>query len=130
MSSMIRRELKMLLPRMLLLDALAYGISIFFLGFRLPMALGLLIGTIGEVISLILLGNAVEASLRKKPKQAKISMAVSYVGRTILTAGVIAYAYVSRDIINPVGTALPFIFPKLIYFIQSISPKERRDRNG
>lgn len=130
MSSMIRRELKMLLPRMLLLDVLAYGISIFFLGFRLPMAIGLLIGTVGEAVSLILLGNAVEASLRKSPKQAKLSMTISYAGRAILAAGVIAYAYVSRDIINPVGAALPFFFPKLIYFIQSISPKERRDRNG
>ncbi|MGN1086363.1 MAG: hypothetical protein ACI4Q5_04940, partial [Porcipelethomonas sp.] len=57
-------EMKFVLIRALFLDISAYLISVFFIGFTLSMALGLVLGTAGMAVNLILLNRSVRNIVR------------------------------------------------------------------
>lgn len=128
-SRMMLGELKMMAPWVLLFDAVAYIVSLPFMGINYSMALGLLLGTVVLSANLIILGNAAETALNHKERSAKFHMAGSYVLRCLIAAAAIGLSFKFSFVLNPIGTAVPLFYPKLIYILNSLINRERRSKN-
>ena len=114
----LRQELRMLMTRAAFLDLAAYLLSIPFLGVTASFALGLLLGTAVLLCSLLLLS----VSVRKTAEDAKRFGTASqrrhqlfYALRLTVFAAGFGTAIVLRAYISPLGTALPMLYPRLIY---------------
>lgn len=107
-------EMKYILIRAVFLDISAYLISVFFIGFTLSMALGLILGTAGMAVNLILLNRSVRNIVRNGGSRAQSRMFSGYLFRFGIM-GVIIAAAMLIHFINAVGTIIPYFYPNLVY---------------
>lgn len=107
-------EMKYILIRAVFLDISAYLISVFFIGFTLSMALGLILGTGGMAVNLILLNRSVRNIVRNGGSRAQSRMFSGYLFRLGIM-GVIIAAAMLIPFINAAGTVIPYFYPNLVY---------------
>lgn len=107
-------EMKFVLIRALFLDISAYLISVFFIGFTLSMALGLVLGTAGMAVNLILLNRSVRNIVRSGGRRAQSRMFSGYIVR-LGVMGVIIASAMLIPFINTVGAVIPYFYPNLVY---------------
>lgn len=91
--------------------------------FSKELFLGSIIGTVYAIVNFMLIGVSVSDAMKKTPKQAQISMVISYFIRMAITALVI-FIGLSSDYINPIGVIIPLFFPKAVLYARSIFRKE------
>lgn len=113
-SEMIRRELKFLLPRMLVLDLAVYLISLPVYGLCIEVPLGLLAGTAVKLLNFIILGLSSERAVERPLASAKRYMFGSYMIRLFIT-GLLFVAGIKCPSINLVAAAIPQLYPQLAY---------------
>ena len=113
-----RRELSMLMRRGVLLDIAAYLISIPFLGATLRFALGLALGHLILLVTLLLLNR----SISRMAYDAKHSGVTSqrrylllYALRLLLFAAGFGAALLLQSHIHPAAVCIPMLYPRLIY---------------
>lgn len=111
---MIRRELKFLLPRMLVLDLAVYLISLPVYGLCIEVPLGLLAGTAVKLLNFIILGLSSERAVERPLASAKRYMFGSYMIRLFIT-GLLFVAGIKCPSINLVAAAIPQLYPQLAY---------------
>lgn len=107
-------EMKFVLIRALFLDISAYLISVFFIGFTLSMALGLILGTAGMAVNLILLNRSVRNIVRSGGRRAQSRMFSGYIVR-LGVMGVIITSAMLIPFINTAGAVIPYFYPNLVY---------------
>ncbi|MCI7805270.1 MAG: ATP synthase subunit I [Oscillospiraceae bacterium] len=107
-------EMKFVLIRALFLDISAYLISVFFIGFTLSMALGLILGTAGMAVNLILLNRSVRNIVRCGGRRAQSRMISGYIVRLGIMGVFIASAMLI-PFINTAGAVIPYFYPNLVY---------------
>lgn len=107
-------ELKYFSIRALFLDISAYLISAFFIGFTFSMALGLLLGTLGMIVNLILLSNSIKNIVKDGGRNSRARMFSGYVIRLGITGVIIAVSMVI-PFINTVGAVIPYFYPNVVY---------------
>lgn len=108
------RELKYFLIRALFLDISAYLISAFFIGFTLSMVLGLVLGTLGMTVNLILLNISIKNIVKDEGRRSRTRMFSGYIIRLGIT-GIIIAASMTIPFINTVGAVIPYFYPNIIY---------------
>ena len=117
-SEALRAELRMLLVRSLLLDLAAYLVSTLWLGVTASFALGLLLGTALLFGTLLILHVSIVKMADDAKKYGVTSQkrhVLFYGLRLLLFAAGFGTALVFRAYISPVGTAIPMLYPRLIY---------------
>lgn len=107
-------EMKFVLIRALFLDISAYLISVFFIGFTLSMVLGLVLGTAGMAVNLILLNRSVRNIVRSGGRRAQSRMFSGYIVR-LGVMGVIIASAMLIPFINTAGAVIPYFYPNLVY---------------
>ncbi|MCM1228128.1 MAG: ATP synthase subunit I [Clostridium sp.] len=107
-------ELKYFSIRALFLDISAYLISAFFIGFTLSMALGLVLGTLGMIVNLVLLNNSIKNIVKDGGRSSRARMLSGYIIRLGIT-GVIVAAAMMIPFINTAGAVVPYFYPNLVY---------------
>ncbi len=108
------KELKYILKRSVFLDISIYLISVFFIGFTISMALGLLLGTFGLIVNFILLNRSVRSIVRDGGRSAQSRMFTGYIFRLVIIGCITAVAmYV--PFVNIIGTLIPYFYLKLVY---------------
>ncbi len=107
-------EIKFFLIRALFFNISAYLISVFFIGFTLPMALGLILGTFGITLNLILLNRSVRNIINGGGYKAQSKMFSSYVIRLGIIGVIITVSFFI-PFINTVGTIIPYFYTKFVY---------------
>ena len=122
-SEMISRELKFLLPRALVLDAVIYIISLPVYGLCREVPLGLLAGTVVMLVNFIILGLSSERAVERPLRSAKGYMFGSYMLRLAIT-GVLFYAGMKCNSLNLIECALPQLFPKIAYTLHAALNKK------
>ena len=122
-SEMICRELKFLLLRALVLDAVIYIISLPVYGVCREVPLGLLAGTAVMLVNFIILGLSAERAVERSVRGAKAYMFGSYMLRLLIT-GVLFYAGMKCDSLNLIACALPQLFPKIAYTLHAALNKK------
>lgn len=86
----------------------------------LHMALGLLFGTLFQLLLFTLLGLNVQRSLRTgNPQKARRMMAVGSFGRYIL-AGVAIWVGIRSPYLHIFGVVFPLFYPKILYFSRAV----------
>ena len=113
-SEMICRELKLLLPRALVLDLAVYLISLPVYGLCAEVPLGLLAGTFVMLLNFIILGLSSERAVERPLASAKGYMFGSYMIRLLIT-GLLFFAGIKCTSLNLVAAAIPQLYPKLAY---------------
>lgn len=108
------QELKYILTRAVFLDISIYLISTFFIGFTFSMVLGLILGTFGMTVNLILLNKSVRNIIRGGGRKAQSKMFSGYIFRLIII-GVIITISMLVNFINAIGVVIPYFYPKLAY---------------
>ena len=106
----LRHELRFAAICTLVLDVLLWGISLVFLGWQLPVPLGLLLGSAGELCNLLLLRRTV----RNAVYHGKTKDFAGYLLR-VLVASVIIAAALKCPQISAIAAVLPFLYPKVIF---------------
>ncbi|MBR5371101.1 MAG: hypothetical protein IK130_02695 [Oscillospiraceae bacterium] len=122
-SEALRAELRMLAVRSLLLDLAAYLISTLWIGFTASFAWGLLLGT-ALLFGTLLLLNISIVKMAEDAKRAGVTnqrrYVLFYALRLLLFAAGFGTALVLRAYISPVGTAIPMLYPRLIYTLGAL----------
>ena len=121
---MLRTELAHIGKWSVILDALAYSISIPFLGFRLPFAMGLLLGTVTMLGSMWLLSRTVLriAEQAKETGTHDRRYLKSYLLRMLMIGAAFVIAYRYRPI-AALGVAIPMLYPRVIYTAGALLPQ-------
>ena len=84
------------------------------------MALGLLFGTLFQLLLFTLLGLNVQRSLQTRdPPKARRMMAVGSLGRYIL-AGVAIWVGIRSPYLHIFGVVFPLFYPKILYFSRAV----------
>lgn len=100
------------------LDAAAYLVSTLWLGFTASFALGLLLGTVLLFGMLVLLHLSI-VKLAEDAKRTGVTSQRRYVLFYALRLTVFAVGFgtalVLRRYISPVGTAIPMLYPRIVY---------------
>ncbi len=108
------KELRFAAVWTVLLNLLAWIISLWILHFDLSFLLGLLLGSLGMLGNLCLLRKSILDAVRfGKTRDLK-----GYLFRMLIASAVIAAGLLS-DNIHPVAVILPFLYPKVIFGILS-----------
>ncbi len=115
-------ELKYFLTRAVFLDISAYLISVFFIGFTLSMALGLIWGTVAAAVNLVLLNRSIRGIVKSGGCKAQSRMFYGYLVRLGI-AGVLTAAAMLIPFINIAGAVIPYFYPNLIYTGHAIFKK-------
>lgn len=123
LSEMIRRELKFLLPRVLILDGAVYIISLPVYGLCTEVPLGLLAGTAVMLLNFIILGLSSERAVERPLASAKRYMFCSYMIRLLIT-GVLFYIGLTFPQIDLIAAALPQLYPKLAYTMHAAAKRK------
>ena len=123
---MINNELSFLLPRAFLFDIIIYLATLPLFKFGLEMPLGLIFGTLAMLINFVLLGTSserlterVQSSGHSERVYAKRYMFRWYVLRMLILA-IFVYLAIIIPYISLFGAALPLLFPKLAYTLNSV----------
>ena len=126
-AELLKKDLLHMAKWAAILDGVAYGISIVFLGLTLPFAFGLILGTVAMLISMWLLSRAV-LRIAERAKQTGThdrSYLASYLLRLMIVgiAFVIAYRY--RPI-AALGAVIPLLYPRIIYTVGALLPERKQ----
>lgn len=122
-SEMICREIKFLLPRVLVFDAAIYIISLPVYGLCVEVPLGLLAGTMVMFINFIILGLSSERAVERPLSAAKGYMFGSYMLRLLIT-GLLFYAGIKIPSVNLIAAAIPQLYPKMAYTLHAALKKK------
>lgn len=122
-SEMICREIKFLLPRVLVFDAAIYIISLPVYGLCVEVPLGLLAGTMVMFINFIILGLSSERAVERPLPAAKGYMFGSYMLRLLIT-GLLFYAGIKIPSVNLIAAAIPQLYPKMAYTLHAALKKK------
>ncbi len=113
-------------------DAVAYLVLSIARGFGFSVLLGLLAGTAGACFNLLWLNMSCESAAAKyrltgSEGSAKRTVAAGYAGRMILMCAVISAAFLLRggSVIDPIGTVIPFFYPRIAMLIKEFLPEKR-----
>lgn len=115
-------ELKYFLTRALFLDIAAYLISAFFIGFTVPVAAGLLFGTAGIAVNLILLNNSIKNIVKSGGNRAQKRMLMGYLIRIAVTSAVVVISMLI-PLVNMIATVIPYFYPNVVYAGKAILRK-------
>lgn len=116
------KEFKIILIRSTFLNIAAYLISVIFIGFTLPMAVGLLIGTFGMLLNLFLLNRFIRNAVKNGGKGSSKIMLGGYIVRMVIVAFCIALPMLWCTSCM-IGAAIPYIYPNLVYGGKSLFRK-------
>ena len=119
----LEEVLKYIGVRSVFLNIAVYLVSVIFLGFTLPIAVGLVIGTLGMLINLFLLGRSVSGIIRSRGRKGNTKMFLGYLLRATVTVAIVATASFF-GIPCMVGAALPVLYPRLVYGGRTLFRKE------
>lgn len=108
------QEIKFFLIRSLFLNISAYLISVFFIGFTFSMIVGLVMGTVGMIVNLILLNKSVRSIVNGGGYNAQSRMFTGYLIRLAITGAVVVVA-MFVPFANVAGAVIPYFYPKLVY---------------
>ncbi len=126
-AELLKKDLLHMAKWAVILDVIAYSISVVFCGLTLPFAMGLILGTIAMLISLWLLSRTVlkMAERAKETGTHDRRYLASYVLRMAILgiAFVIAYRY--RPI-AALGAAIPMVYPRIIYTVGALLPEQKQ----
>lgn len=92
------------------LDLVIWIGSLCFVGFRLAVLLGLILGSAGMILNLFLLRRTILNAVRF----GKTKDWTGYLLRCAVSSGVIMISLL-LDMVNPLMVVLPFLYPKLIF---------------
>ncbi|MGN0614398.1 MAG: hypothetical protein ACI4JB_10935 [Porcipelethomonas sp.] len=121
----IKKELKFIFFRSVFLDIAAYLISVIFIGFTLPVAAGLLIGTFGMLLNLFLLNRSVYEVVRRGGNSARKKMLLWYFARMLAVSAITVTAML-WSIPCMIAALLPYFYPKLVYGGKTLFGKEEK----
>ncbi len=106
------KELKTIFIRSTFFNIAAYLISVIFIGFTLPIAVGLLIGTFGMLLNLFLLNRSIYISVKFGGGNKK--MLAWYIIRLAIVSILIAIPMLWSTSCM-IGAVIPYIYPQLVY---------------
>lgn len=115
----LRHELRFAAICTLILDVLLWGISLVFLGWRLSVPIGLLLGSAGELCNLLLLRRTVVNAVY----HGKTRDMAGYVLRVLVASAVIGVSLKVPQI-SAVCAVIPFLYPKLIFGVLATFPQK------
>ena len=120
LDKVIREERAMLAKGAAVLDLITLIVSRLLGQELIHMALGLLFGTLFQLLLFTLLGLNVQRSLQTgDPPTARRVMAVGSFGRYIL-AGVVIWVGIRSPWLNVFGVVFPLFYPKILYFSRAV----------
>ena len=120
LDKVIREERAMLAKGAVVLDLVTIIVSRLLGQELIHMALGLLFGTLFQLLLFTLLGLNVQRSLRTgDPQKARRMMAMGSLGRYIL-AGVAIWVGIRSPYLNVFGVVFPLFYPKILYFSRAV----------
>ncbi len=121
----LKKELKFIFLRSLFLNIAAYLISVIFIGFTLPIAAGLLIGTFGMLLNLFLLNKSIYNIVKRGGNKSGGKMFAGYIIRMSIASIIIASSML-WNIPCMIGAVIPYFYPKLVYGRKIILRKEEK----
>lgn len=114
----LHKELQIAGISTIILDLIFWIVSLFFMGFSLPVIIGFLLGSAGMMGNLLLLRNSIlNAVYHGKTKDVK-----GYLFRVLIASVVIALGLMT-DFVNVISAVLPFLYPKIIFGFLSFRTK-------
>lgn len=132
-SEALRAELRMLLRCSVFLNIAAYLVSTFWIGFTAAFAFGLLLGTAALFGTLLILHISIVrmAEDAKRTGVANQKRYLLFYGLRLLVFAVcFGCALCFRAYISPVGTAIPMLYPRLIYTLGALLRRPDSDSGG
>lgn len=114
MQDALRKELRFAAIGTLILDVLVWLVTLPFLGFGIAMPLGLLCGSAGMYINLLLLRRSIHRAVH----QGKTQDWGGYILRCLVASLVMA-AGMCLPFVNGLGAVLPFLYPKILFGLLS-----------
>ena len=125
----LRAELRRMLLWSAVLDAAAYLISMLWLRVTAAFALGLLLGTVLLIGMLILLHISI-VRMAEDAKRTGVTSQRRYVLFYALRLAVFAVGFgtalVLRQYISPIGTAIPMLYPRIVYTAGALFSPNRK----
>lgn len=128
LSPMVNKELSFLFPRTLVFDGIVYLITLPFLGLRADIPLGLLLGTIVELLNFVILGISAEHAVEKTVTGARALMGVSYVIRFAIMGCLFAFCVIT-EYANVVTAAIPTLYPRWSYTLDAAVKKRKEGKD-
>lgn len=128
LSPMVNKELSFLFPRTLVFDGIVYLITLPFLGLRADIPLGLLLGTIVELLNFVILGISAEHAVEKTVTGARALMGVSYVIRFAIMGCLFAFCVIT-GYANVVTAAIPTLYPRWSYTLDAAVKKRKEGKD-
>lgn len=125
---MVNKELSFLFPRTLVFDGIVYLITLPFLGLRADIPLGLLLGTIVELLNFVILGISAEHAVEKTVTGARALMGVSYVIRFAIRGCLFAFCVIT-GYANVVTAAIPTLYPRWSYTLDAAVKKRKEGKD-
>lgn len=125
---MVNKELSFLFPRTLVFDGIVYLITLPFLGLRADIPLGLLLGTIVELLNFVILGISAEHAVEKTVTGARALMGVSYVIRFAIMGCLFAFCVIT-GYANVVTAAIPTLYPRWSYTLDAAVKKRKEGKD-
>lgn len=125
---MVNKELSFLFPRTLVFDGIVYLITLPFLGLRADIPLGLLLGTIVELLNFVILGISAENAVEKTVTGARALMGVSYVIRFAIMGCLFAFCVIT-GYANVVTAAIPTLYPRWSYTLDAAVKKRKEGKD-
>lgn len=121
----LKRELKFIFFRSLFLNIAVYLISVIFIGFTLPVAAGLIVGTIGMLFNLFLINKSVFNIVKSGGNKNASKMFIWYIIRMSIASVIIAAAML-WCVSCMIGAVIPYFYPKLVYGGKTLFRKEEK----
>lgn len=121
-SEMRKQELAFVCRGAICLDVIAYGISIPLVGITLSFCAGLLLGTAILLLRLLLLYDGIRRAAAAALQTGYFSVRrqrLNYLLRMLLFAAAFAAAYCFAPV-AALGTALPMLYPRLLYTADAV----------
>lgn len=119
------KEFKMIFIKSIFLNIAAYLISVIFIGFTLPMAAGLLLGTSGMFFNLFLLNKSIYNIVKNGGYKGSKKMTAWYILRMAIISLILTVAMLWCTSCM-IGSLIPFVYPKLVYGGKTLFRKEEK----
>lgn len=126
-AELLKKDLLHMIKWSLILDIVAYGISVAVLGLELPFAVGLALGTAAMLFSMWLLSRTALkiAEYAKQTGTHNKRYLASYCLRLIIIGIAFTAAYRYRPIAG-LGAAIPLLYPRIIYTVGALLPASKQ----
>ena len=121
----LRHELRFAAVCTIVLDVIVWLVSVLFLGFRLSIPLGLVLGSAGMYADLLLLRRSVQNAVY----HGKTRDIAGYVLRVLIAAAVIT-AGLKIPQISALAAVLPFLYPKVIFGWLAVYIPNKKHKDG